>query len=222
MKRILESELMDEEAQASAYAKADFEEPHNQFIYLFKQTFEEHPVEGNVLDLGCGPGDITFRFARAFPRCVLYGVDGAKEMLAHGRAYLAETNEFKNRVKLIQGVLPQAELPLPYYDVVISNSLLHHLHNPQVLWNAVQKYGATGALVFIMDLKRPPSIESAQNLVATYAAEEPEVLQKDFHNSLLAAFEPNEIQTQLETANLSYFQVQEISDRHMTITGILR
>jgi hypothetical protein len=36
-----------------------------------------------------------------------------------------------------------------------------------------------------MDLMRPPSAVWAESLVATYAADAPEVLRRDFRNSLL-------------------------------------
>ena len=38
MKRIPEPELMLKPDQVSAYAEADFEEPHSNFINLFKET----------------------------------------------------------------------------------------------------------------------------------------------------------------------------------------
>ncbi|MCP4716998.1 MAG: class I SAM-dependent methyltransferase, partial [Deltaproteobacteria bacterium] len=69
MQRIAEPELMLDKEQARAYAEADFDEPHSMFIDLFRERFRERECEGYVLDLGCGPGDITFRFARAYPCC---------------------------------------------------------------------------------------------------------------------------------------------------------
>lgn len=39
MQRIPEPDLMDDDAQARAYAEADFSEPHENFIALFKQQW---------------------------------------------------------------------------------------------------------------------------------------------------------------------------------------
>jgi hypothetical protein len=50
-----------------------------------------------------------------------------------------------------------------------------------------------GAPVLVMDLMRPASPAAAEALVEQYAAGEPEVLRRDFYNSLLAAFEPGEV-----------------------------
>src|SRR5277367_5047933 len=81
LSRIMEPELMLDADQAEAYAKADFSEPHQRYVELCQSCFAADAVEGWVLDLGCGPGDITFRFARAFPKARLVGVDGSAAML---------------------------------------------------------------------------------------------------------------------------------------------
>jgi hypothetical protein len=63
MERIVEPELMDDEAQARAYAEADFEEPNARFVALYREFVGALPAGAAVLDLGCGPGDITLRLA---------------------------------------------------------------------------------------------------------------------------------------------------------------
>jgi SAM-dependent methyltransferase len=218
MERIPEPELMNDAAQAAAYACADFEEPHARFIELFRETFPDEDVEGTVLDLGCGPGDITIRFVRAYPECVVHGVDGAAAMLAHGRSRLAREGLLE-RVRLIEAYLPGVELPLGAYDAVISNSLLHHLRDPMVLWNTLKHYAKPDAPVFIMDLLRPASRGQAQALVDEYAANEPEVLRHDFFHSLLAAYRSDEVADQLRAAGLDGLTVRQISDRHLLIYG---
>ena len=67
LRRVPEPELMSAEEQARAYAGADFEEPHGNFIRLLQERLPGLPERGTALDLGCGPGDIGIRFARAFP-----------------------------------------------------------------------------------------------------------------------------------------------------------
>jgi hypothetical protein len=104
---------------------------------------------------------------------------------------------------------------------VISNSLLHHLHDPGVFWSAVREAGAPGAAVLVMDLFRPESEAAARALVDQYAAGEPEVLRRDFLASLCAAFEPGEIRQQLREAGLDALDVRTVSDRHLLVTGRL-
>jgi SAM-dependent methyltransferase len=219
MKRILEPELMTDEEQARAYADADFEEAHNGFVEHLKRTFAGMAIGPSVLDLGCGPGDISIRVAQAHPNCVVHGVDGSKAMLKYSGTLLDRVPAVRSRVQLVHGMLPGAQLPKPVYDTLISNSLLHHLPDPQILWQAVRTYAVSGAPVFVMDLIRPDSIETAERLVAAYVADEPEVLQRDFYNSLLAAFEIDEVRDQLSDAGLYGFSVEPITDRHMIVSG---
>jgi SAM-dependent methyltransferase len=218
MERIPEPELMDDPEQARAYAEADFAEPHNQFVLEFGRRFPGAAVTGWVLDLGCGPGDITRRFANAHPRCHIHGVDGAPAMLALGQDAVQRAG-LAHRVELIHGYLPGFTPPRSTYDAVISNSLLHHLADPAVLWTTVRQYARADAPIFVMDLMRPATRAQAQALVATYAGGEPDVLRRDFLHSLLAAYRPDEVRTQLEAAGLAHLRVETITDRHWIASG---
>jgi ubiquinone/menaquinone biosynthesis C-methylase UbiE len=109
MDRIPEPELMDDPAQARAYAGADFSEPHNHFIELFVQRFgDTHP--GTVLDLGCGPGDICRRFASTFLDCRIHAVDGSGPMLELGESATRKQG-LQHRVEYFLARLPDAQLP---------------------------------------------------------------------------------------------------------------
>jgi SAM-dependent methyltransferase len=220
MHRIPEPELMDEAEQARAYAMADFAEPNERFVRYFE---DEYPGlrTGAVLDLGCGPGDIVLRLASRQPGLAVHGIDGAEAMLRFANERLQATPGLRGRVQFIAGVLPGATLPLPGYDAVISNSLLHHLHDPGVFWRAVLEAGMPGAAVLVMDLFRPDSVAAAEAIVAQYSGGEPEVLQRDFLASLCAAFEPGEVRAQLHQHGLGTLQVRTVSDRHLLVTGRL-
>jgi ubiquinone/menaquinone biosynthesis C-methylase UbiE len=218
MDRVLEPELMNEDAQARAYAKADFAESHSAYPQLFLTEFKTPPPCATVLDLGCGPADVTLRFARAFPSYLFHAVDGAEAMLREARLALERQYDLAPRIQLIHGVLPDLVLPQEHYDVILSSNLLHHLLDPQILWRIVKHFGRKGTLVFVTDLYRPASVASAQELVQLHAAGEPEVLRRDFFNSLIAAFTPAEIQAQLQEAKLN-FTVKTVSDRHLVVSG---
>lgn len=221
MQRIIEPELMNEEDQSYAYAQADFEEPNTHFVNLFQETFSQQ-IKGHILDIGCGNADITLRFAKAYPNCMIYGIDGSTAMLTYGQKALKKKPlDIQKRVKLIAGIIPNIKLPQLNYDVIISNSVLHHLHNPSVLWQFIKSYGVDGTKVFIGDLFRPVSSKKAMEIVELYAKNEPDILKRDFYNSLLAAFEISEIKEQLKLANINNFSVKQISDRHVLISGFL-
>ena len=222
MERITEPELMNEEEQVKAYAFADFSEAHNLFVKTFQEKFTDvlPNVNDVVLELGCGSCDITRRFAKAYPDVAFHGVDGAKRMLNYGKA-LNDKENISHRIKLIETCLPNVELPQQFYHIIISNSLLHHLHDPFVLWNTLQQHAKPYAHVFIMDLIRPVDEQTVTFLSNEYAENDPEILKKDFENSLRAAFTVKEVRQQLDEMKLSNLTVEEVSDRHMIIYGVL-
>jgi ubiquinone/menaquinone biosynthesis C-methylase UbiE len=209
-----------EEAQAEAYAKADFSEPHGRYVETCQSRFGAD-LTGWVLDLGCGPGDVTFRFARAFPEALLVGVDASPAMLRWAISAIERDPLLAHRIQFVEGYLPQAAIPDHDYAAIISNSLLHHLHEPLVLWQTLCRYGRPGTQVCIMDLRRPATEAEARELKNSYASGEPELLQRDFYNSLLAAFTPEEVRHQITLAGLKGLVVESVSDRHLLISGSL-
>jgi len=219
VQRIPEPELMTDPEQARAYAQADFSEPHDHFVTLYQERFGNH-LQGEVLDLGCGPGDICRRFACAFPHCDVTGVDGSQAMLDAGCGQNTVTRP-GDRVQLRYGLLPDVDLPNHHYDTVISNSLLHHLQEPQILWQSIIRFGKPGCPVLVMDLMRPADRETADTMVSEYAGNEPEILKQDFFHSLLAAYTPVEVEAQLRAAGLDQLTVEVVSDRHLLVSGRL-
>jgi SAM-dependent methyltransferase len=221
MQRQPEPELMDAAEQAAAYASADFSAPHQFLVDQISRLLPVLPVAARVLDLGCGPADVSLRFARAFPGWQIDGVDGAEAMLQLGRAQVAAAG-LAARVRLHRALLPNDPLPGAGYQVILSNSLLHHLHRPQVLWRAVRAAAAPGAAVYVTDLRRPADAGVLRHLVDTYSEPEPALLRRDFEASLRAAFTVREVQTQLGLAGLQELAVRELTDRHLAVFGYLR
>lgn len=217
MERVPEKELMDDAEQARAYADADFSEPHDSFVAYFKERFPDF-ISGEVLDIGCGTGDVMIRFASALPDVHIKGVDGAEEMLQIAESDINRCG-YADRIKLSACLLPDPSLFNYKFDAVISNSILHHLADPDVLWKTARECAKMNAPIFIMDLFRPDSAETAEWIVKQYAAEASPILKKDFYNSLLAAYTPDEIADQIKQNGLGALAVDRVSDRHVIIWG---
>jgi SAM-dependent methyltransferase len=217
MQRVCEPELMDGEEQALAYARADFDAVDASFV---DAVFERFPQLRNahIVDLGCGPGAIPIRFCQVAQEIEVTAIDGAPAMIDLAVAAVAEAG-LSERITCVCQNLPGEALLTWSYDGLVSNSLLHHLHDPQVLWTEVKRQLRPGAPVVIMDLMRPADEAAAQTLVTTYSGDEPEILRTDFFNSLLAAFTPAEVEAQLAEAGLVDLVVEATSDRHLMISG---
>jgi SAM-dependent methyltransferase len=212
-------ELMADPAQALAYAEADFRESNALFVELFRRLHGA-PFTGRALDLGCGPGDIPVRLARAFPGARIDAVDGAAAMLDLARAAVAGDADLGPRIRWICARMPSREaIPAAPYDAVLSNSLLHHLADPLDLWRAVRDAGRPGATVLVMDLARPVDVEGVDRVLATHAAGAPEVLWNDFRNSLFAAYTVEEVRDQLAAVGIVGLSVEMVSDRHLAVSG---
>jgi trans-aconitate methyltransferase len=203
--------------QVSAYADADFATSDEAFAAACSAWFETCGLHqpATLLDLGCGPGNIAFRLAARLPDTHITGLDGSAPMLAAAQARTPPDA----RLRWLHATLP-LEGPAGPWDAIVCNSLLHHLHDPAVLWNALRTLGRPGAPFAIGDLRRPDSPESALALTATYAAGAPDVLRRDFLASLHAAFEPDEVRAQLHAASLDA-EVLIVSDRHLRVLGRL-
>ncbi len=219
MRRTPEPELMTDLEQVEAYAAADFDASDAAFVADFVARFGDSLAErpGPILDLGCGPGNITFRLARALPGREIIGVDGSTAMIAKARDRQRRTEDGE-RIRFVEARLPSEALGRGAYAAVVSNSLLHHLPDPDVLWSSIAQAAAPGAPVFVGDLRRPPSPEAARALMERYTADEAALLREDFLASLHAAFEADEVRRQIEVAGLD-LRVYERGDRYLTIAG---
>ena len=88
MQRVPEPELMDEAGQVLAYAQADFAASDAAMVERLCQLCGDDPGTA-LLDLGCGPGNISLLLAARWPAAKVLGLDGAPRMLAVARERLA-------------------------------------------------------------------------------------------------------------------------------------
>jgi SAM-dependent methyltransferase len=123
------------------------------------------------------------------------------------------------RIHLLPGYINDIRLPQPHYDVIFSNSLLHHLQEPLELWQLITSHSHPGTRLFIMDLLRPENLQSAQYLLDLYAADESEILRQDFYHSLCAAYTITEVEQQLAASHIDFCHIRQVSDRHLIIYG---
>ena len=218
MERVTEPELMDDEQQSIAYAKADFSTSNQLYVDSLLRDFPTHLR--TVVDIGCGPADVVIRLAKAAPHAAITAIDGSAPMIALGRT-AARAAGVDDRLTLLHTRIPGPPPASQSFDAVLSKDLLHHLPDPRVLWNEVTRLGRPGAAVYVMDLVRPDSEDTARAMVKEGAGSEHPILQHDFYQSLLAAFTMDEVRAQVATAGLD-LTVAPIGVRHMLIRGTLK
>ena len=156
MQRTPEPELMDDPHQVAAYATADFSGSDNAFVQRLRDLCGQQGLASRpdplLMDLGCGPGNISERLASAWPDAEVVGVDAAATMLSCARQRAAEARsgviyrqasmqELAVRGRSALAAPPGGSLHIREADAVVSNSLLHHLHEPLHLWRATARRG---------------------------------------------------------------------------------
>jgi ubiquinone/menaquinone biosynthesis C-methylase UbiE len=210
--RILETEVMDSWEEAVDYDSMDHTQVNKLFVsdYL---AFDPQPTD--VLDLGTGTALIPIELCRALPECRVMAGDAATSMLdlAH---YNVQVANFSDRIQLCQIDAKALVFADGMFGAVISNSIIHHIPEPQTVIAEAVRVCAAGGVLFFRDLLRPNHEAEWQQLVTTYAGECNEHQRQMFADSLRAALSLAEIRELIAAHGFDPASVQATSDRHWT------
>jgi len=96
-----------------------------------KKLDEEIPIGSCVLEAGCGTGQMSLYLSRRNRK--IYGIDLSKGSLTEAEKF-RKKNEIKNvyfqRMNIFNLCFKKN-----FFDIVISNGVLHHTHNPELAFN---------------------------------------------------------------------------------------
>src|SRR5262245_40169858 len=120
LKRVLEPEVMDSDADAREYDAMDHAAVNALFATdLFAVLRNDYPAR--ILDLGTGTAQIPIELCRRTSHIQVAAVDAAESMLALARKNVAAAG-FVGRIELVHA--DAKELGATRYDAVISNSIV--------------------------------------------------------------------------------------------------
>ncbi len=208
--RILEPELMD----SLQYDRMDFREVNEDFA----QTALNLGARGHILDLGTGTARIPITLCRLANNSTIKitAIDLAQSMLDLAQANVTEA-KLNHQITLELADAKQLPYPDRFFDMVISNSIVHHLADPRPCLAEAMRVLKPGGGVLIRDLMRPNTIEELEEKV-NKIGENYNQYQKDlFYNSLHAAFTLTEMAEMLRELNYQGVRIYASSDRHWTI-----
>lgn len=217
MDRVPEPERMTEVEEAH-YARADYAEPHEQLVTDITALVDVSD-ETVAMDLGCGPGDVLLRLRKRV-NWTLIGVDISAQMLGFAQADAAR--RLGMHIKPVAWLLADSKstgLPSGFADIIISNSVLHHLADPVAFWREVGRLARPGAHVFVRDLRRPRNESAAKELVAKHVGRESEVIREHYLSSLRASYTTDEVFEQLAESGLQGLAVRPLQDRYLDVCG---
>jgi ubiquinone/menaquinone biosynthesis C-methylase UbiE len=211
--RILEPEVMDSAADAREYDAMDHSTVNAQFVTDLLPHLTN--LSEQVLDLGAGTAQIPIEIARRASNLHITAVDAAASMLAVARANISAANLTDH----IDPILADAK-HLPFADnsfsVVTSNSILHHIAEPETVVSEAVRVTTRGGLLFHRDLVRPSDEAELQYLVETYAGSATPYQRKLFSQSLRAALALGEVRELVSHFGFAPNTVLMTSDRHWT------
>jgi ubiquinone/menaquinone biosynthesis C-methylase UbiE len=216
MERVPEPEVMDDALEVRAYREADFRAVNR---LCARRAFRASgKPTGSAIDLGTGPAEIPIFFCEIAPRWRVTAIDASRGMLATARENVKRA-KLERRIRLLRGDAKKLRGLRDRFDLVFSNSLLHHLADPEPFWREVRRLVRPGGAVLVQDLCRPRSRAAAAGLVRLHAKGASPLLRQLFHQSLLAAFTMTEVREQLRKAGLEGLAVLRVSDRHLVARG---
>lgn len=150
-----EPEVMDAadevEAYASAGAQAYLDAVDNTLV---DQVVSLGRTNGWLLDIGAGPGGIPLKIAARLPNLRVVGLDYSLNMIRAARLAAAKQG-LTGRAHFLVGDAYRLAFPDTCFDLVISNSVLHHLVNPVALLDEMARVARPDGAVLLRDLRRP-------------------------------------------------------------------
>lgn len=212
--RTLEPESMDDPSEAASYDDMNHSSVNIRFV---DDLLAGGTIGNDILDLGTGTAQIPILLCERMPEIRVMALDAAESMLQLA-IYNIEIASAIERIQLMQGdAKAMDDFEDEMFDCVMSNSLIHHLPEPQPTFAEIYRLTAIGGRIFVRDLCRPGSADTVEDLVTTYAAKETEIAQQLFRQSLHAALTLDEVRQMVVAVGLAADSVQMTSDRHWTL-----
>ncbi len=215
IERILEPEVMDDESEAQEYDQMDFSDVNYDFA-LLASKLKINQVQTQVLDIGTGTARIPLFLSQLCPEYEIVGVDLAQSMLKLGQKNIEQANKSDRiRLELIDG----KKMPYPdhSFDLVMTNSLVHHIPHPYLLFKQIDRVVKKDGNVLIRDLLRPDSVEQINQIVEQANLDYSPRQKKLFQDSLHAALTIAEVKAITQQIGWHKAQVYQSSPRHWTL-----
>ena len=229
MERVPEPELMEEKEQVISYDEADFSEGEFNLInqishYLLRKKISLSEKD-LIVDLGCGPGNISEKLAIKWPNTEVVGIDGSKEMILRAE-YNRKNSTNREKLKNLRYICSDIkEIKLNNFSLkkkislLVSNSLIHHISNLEDFFNTIRDLSNNITVNFHKDLKRPLDEKSALELKEQCSTKYNEILTNDYYASLRASYSFKELRNFILENDLSSLDVFEDGDEYLIVYG---
>jgi len=190
------------------------------YLERIDRTFVEHALslgvaEGHALDIGTGPGVIPIMLAAGVPGLRLTGVDLSEPMLQKARE-AAEEAGVADRLDFRVGDAKSLPFSEQSFDLVLCNSLLHHLPDALALLNEISRLVRPGGAILLRDLRRPSRLEFPLHAL-WFGRHYSGVMSQLYRDSLQAAYTRAELECLLRRSQLAGARVFRTGRTHIGI-----
>ena len=229
MERVAEPELMNKKDQVTSYDEADFSEGEDSLInqinyYLLKNNIILNEKD-LIVDLGCGPGNMSEKLALKWPNTKVFGVDGSKEMITKAESKKRNSLDQRklNNLHYIYSDIRNLKSNSFYQDkeisLLVSNSLIHHITHLEDFFKVIRRLSSDMTINFHKDLKRPFNEKLALELKKKCSIKYNDILTNDYYASLKASYTYKELKDFILENDLSSLEVFEDRDEYLIVYG---
>jgi ubiquinone/menaquinone biosynthesis C-methylase UbiE len=214
---------MDTEEEARDYDAMDHAEVNARFVGDLL-SFRRRVTD--VLDVGTGTARIPIELCARASSARVTAIDLSDHMLAVARENVARAR-LEERILVEKRDAKNAGWPDGKFEVVMSNTILHHIPDPGDLVRDMWRLTSKGGTIFLRDLARPGSAEEVRGLVdkhgGTPATNDPRDVASHarqvalFEASLHAALTLDEMRERVSAVGIPATAVSMTSDRHWTL-----
>ena len=221
LERTPEPEVMDDPEGVEAYTNSAAQA----YLERIDRTFVDHALSlgvthGHALDIGTGPGLIPIMLAARVPGLRLTGVDLSEPMLQKARNAAKESG-LADRLDFRLGDAKSLPFSEQSFDLVLCNSLLHHLPDPLALLNEISRVTKPGGAILLRDLRRPSRLEFPIH-AGWFGRHYSGVMSRLYRASLRAAYTRAELETLLQQSKLAGARVFRNGRTHIGIQRAAR
>lgn len=130
--------------------------------FMFRALWQVGFLEKEVLDFGCGTGEITTQLARFGAR--LTAIDISPDLINIARQR-AEVDGVTDRVQFLVGDLRQMVAPKKKFDFLISYAVLHHVDIHSVFPALIDRLKPDGTAVVVEPIALSPLLQRFRNFL---------------------------------------------------------
>ena len=229
MDREPESELMNKKSQVKAYCAADFSLGEINLIKFISNYLEINNINLSrndlIVDLGCGPGNISEKLSERWPEVNVLGIDGSQEMIKEAESRILKSkiiNKYRNLNYIcsdIRKINSHEILSKKEITLLVSNSFIHHIIDLDNFFKFIINLSSVETINFHKDLIRPKDEETALKLKDKCSQKYSTILTNDYYASLKASYRKNEIREKILELNLNSMNVFEESEEYLIVYG---